>query len=140
MRYLKYFIQTVDGDWLLVCQEKKIKNSCLSLFLISIVSEVREMSCDYGAKECPWKWIMKMQKQISKIKKKKGVVGCIESTINQLVSSQVDIEKAGTVELRALLFPICHFIQRVAEKSIWLFMGPCYVMNAKFGRQLGLVH
>lgn len=49
--------------------------------------------------------------------KKKGV-GCIESTINQLVSSQVDIEKAGTVELRALLFPICHFIQRVAEKSI----------------------
>lgn len=29
--------------------------------------------------------------------KKKGVVGCIESTINQLVSSQGDIEKAGTV-------------------------------------------
>lgn len=50
--------------------------------------------------------------------KKKGLVGCIEPTINQLVFSQVDIEKAGTVELRALLFPICHFIQRVAEKSI----------------------
>lgn len=55
-----------------VSRTKKIKNSCLSLFLISIVSEVREMSCDYGAKECPWKWIMKKQKQISKIKKKRG--------------------------------------------------------------------
>lgn len=57
---------------------------------------------------------MKMQKQISKIKKKRGWWGAL----NQLVSSHVDIEKAGTVELRALLFPICHFIQRVAEKSI----------------------
>lgn len=135
MRYLKYFIQTVDEDWLLVCQEQKINNSCLSLFLISIVSEVREMSCDYGAKECPWKWIMKKQKQISKIKKKRGWWGALNQQ-----STNLFLPKAGTVELRALLFPICHFIQRVAEKSIWLFMGPCYVMNAKFGRQLGLVH
>lgn len=51
----------------------------LSLFLISIVSEVREMSCDYGAKECPWKWIMKKQKQISKIKKGGGGVHWINN-------------------------------------------------------------
>lgn len=59
---------------------------------------------------------MKMQKQISKIKKKRGVVGCIESTINQLVSSQVDIEKAGTVELRALYFLFVTLFKELQKK------------------------
>lgn len=41
------------------CVKKKKKNLCLFLFLIFIVLEVREMLCDYGVKECFWKWIMK---------------------------------------------------------------------------------
>lgn len=50
--------------------------------------------------------------------KKKGVVGCIESTINQLVSSQVDIEKAGTVEL-SLFVTLFKELQKKVFDYLW---------------------
>lgn len=81
MRYLKYFIQTVDEDWLLVCQEqKKIKKIMLILvFNLHSFRSQRNVMWLYGAKECPWKWIMKKQKQISKIKKGGGGVHWINN-------------------------------------------------------------